>query len=206
MLYGPAILEWNFEILAWAWCCQYPHIYICLLGESTEIPSVNKRELLVMIVGIVTAARITLQHCKSPRPPTLKQCKVLLLETDSYGKQITTRIEGKGPVLMGIWDNLMNWVTSWKVFKFMHGSKWYLNAVCTVDHCYVNFLKQCIYQCELGPTLLYIWYVWYCSLCPKSRKRACFPHIIFDWTFSQTKNSHFKDLSPSCLTLLYCAS
>ena len=63
------------------------------------------------MAGITSAARIILRHWKLPTIPTFNEWKNLMSETASY-EVMLARMRGRGPVVLGSWDDFVEYLTS----------------------------------------------------------------------------------------------
>lgn len=96
---------------AWAGVTLPVSPRLCLLGDKTETPTLNRKAYSILMVGITTCLRIILRYWKSTTCPSLQEWKILMTEATSY-EVMLARIRSKGPVELGLWDFFMAHLTS----------------------------------------------------------------------------------------------
>lgn len=84
---------------------------LCLLGDKTEVPLLNKHNFRVLNTALVTCARLILQLWKDPHPPTLKMWKEKMTENVACEKMLG-RLFSKNEAAMKQWDSFYTYLST----------------------------------------------------------------------------------------------
>lgn len=83
---------------------------MCLLGDRSQIPTVPKKLLSVIIVGLITASRVILRHWKTAVSPNRREWMDAMVDTASY-ESMLCRLKGNMEEGTNPWDSF------WKHIK-----------------------------------------------------------------------------------------
>ena len=92
--------------------CKLPNSpRLCLLGDKTEVPLLNKHVFRVLNTALVTCARLILQFWKDPHTPTLKMWKVKMTENVACEKMLA-RLHFKNEAATEQWNNSYTYLST----------------------------------------------------------------------------------------------
>lgn len=85
--------------------CELPRSpRLCLLGDRTMVPLLNKYSFRILKTGLITCARIILRYWKEPQAPTLSMWKTQMMGNVACEKMLG-RLNCENDVMKEKWDN-----------------------------------------------------------------------------------------------------
>lgn len=82
---------------------------LCLLGDRTTVPNLNKFKYQILKSGLLTCARLILRCWKEPQTPTMESWKVQMMEMAAY-ENMLMRLNGGNEAAYEQWESFRNFV------------------------------------------------------------------------------------------------
>ena len=96
---------------SWLSCNVPKSPRLCLLGDKTEVPFLNRHSFRVLNTALLTCARLILKLWKDPHSPTLKMWKEKMTENVACEKMLG-RLASKNQDAMEQWDSFCTYLST----------------------------------------------------------------------------------------------
>lgn len=94
----------------WLQCILPTSPRLCLPGDRTTVPNLNKFKYRILKSGLLTCARLILRCWKEPQTPTMEMWKIQMMETAAYEKKMLMRLNGGNEATNEQWESFRDFV------------------------------------------------------------------------------------------------